>query len=496
MNAEFSFVDLFAGIGGFRIALESVGGHCAGFSEIASDAIRTYSQNFHEDENGNLGDITKLKALPAHDFMTAGVPCQSWSIAGKNLGFDDDRGQLWNDALFLLKESKPKAFIFENVKGLSDPRNREALDYILKRIAEAGYHAKKFLINAYDYGSPQTRVRIYIVGFREEKFLRRFSLGEPCPGKIQLKDILDGFERSPSERIQKRNADFHRTKQSLSFGENGFNDYFLFNDIRGGDTTIHSWDIQKANERQRRICSLLLKNRRKPQYGPLDGNPLSLKHFQELDSSIELSEIGELVKMKIFKEVRYKYEVLDASKAESESEKSLLSFAESGFLIIDRIKNRREVKKLKINVPKELCWLEEKSAVRCVEVRYDFKNSKISSGIEGVNRIFLPSSKIYPTLVASDTNDYISPVEIQADSIPEFRKKFLDEVYRPKKYRKISKEETCRIQGFPDDFILPPSRPRWMKLLGNSVCIPVVKMLARQVVDTGVFAQNAPDSES
>ncbi len=92
----------------------------------------------------NLGDITKLKTLPLHDFMTAGVPCQSWSIAGKKLGFDDDRGQLWNDTLFLLNEARPKVFLFENVKGLVDPRNKKAIDYILERIKQAGYYAEKY----------------------------------------------------------------------------------------------------------------------------------------------------------------------------------------------------------------------------------------------------------------------------------------------------------------------------------------------------------------
>ena len=85
-SQDFSFVDLFAGIGGFHIALESVGGHSVGFSEIAKDAIETYCANFNESKDNNLGDITKLKTLPNHDFMTAGVPCQSWSIAGKKLG--------------------------------------------------------------------------------------------------------------------------------------------------------------------------------------------------------------------------------------------------------------------------------------------------------------------------------------------------------------------------------------------------------------------------
>jgi DNA (cytosine-5)-methyltransferase 1 len=120
MNTEnklFSFLDLFAGIGGFRIALENNGGHCLGFSEVDNDAIASYCENFGEDDSSNFGDITKIKALPFHDLLTAGVPCQSWSIAGKNLGFDDDRGQLWNDTIYLLQQAKPKAFIFENVKA-------------------------------------------------------------------------------------------------------------------------------------------------------------------------------------------------------------------------------------------------------------------------------------------------------------------------------------------------------------------------------------------
>ncbi|MEZ5449773.1 MAG: DNA (cytosine-5-)-methyltransferase [Thiolinea sp.] len=111
----FTFIDLFAGIGGFRLALDKLGGKCLHFSEIHSDAINTYCANFKEDSSLNLGDITKVKQLPPHDILTAGVPCQSWSIAGKNLGFDDDRGQLWNDTLYLLNQSRPKAFIFENV---------------------------------------------------------------------------------------------------------------------------------------------------------------------------------------------------------------------------------------------------------------------------------------------------------------------------------------------------------------------------------------------
>lgn len=481
MSGAFTFIDLFAGIGGFRFALESVGGKCIGFSEIAADAIRAYCENYREDERWNFGDITKISNLPQHDFMTAGVPCQSWSIAGKNLGFDDDRGQLWNDTLFLLNKSRPKAFIFENVKGLADPRNKSALEYIFSRIKEAGFHARQYVINARDYGVPQTRIRIYIVGFQDRLYFDRFALPAPYFTGVQLGDVLDGVE-SRSRLCLTR-----QPRWSLSCNEQGFNDYFLFNDLRNGETTVHSWDIKDTTERQKEICLLLLRNRRKGCYGPLDGNPLSLHHFQCLDSTIVQSDLDGLVGLNILKKVDYLYKVIADNGFFSMEETAVLSAAENRLLNFDVVKNNREFRKKKIDVAKTLKQLEEKGAILCIEERYDFKNSKISSGLDGVNRIFLPTSRIYPTLVASDTNDFISTVHIEAETICEFKKKFIREIYIPKKFRKITKREACRIQGFPDDFILPKTRSRWMHLLGNSVAVPVVKMLAEAVVNTGVF---------
>ena len=480
--ADFSFIDLFAGIGGFRLALESVGGHCLGFSEIAPDAINTYCANFNETEDGNFGDITKIKDLPRHDFMTAGVPCQSWSIAGKNLGFDDDRGQLWNDTLYLLNKVRPKAFIFENVKGLSDPRNQKALEYILARIKQAGYHAQKFVLNAYDYGVPQTRVRIYIIGFRDEKFLKRLQLPKPFPGEVRLNDVLDSEITMACE-----DGPETRPRWSLSCNEKGFNDYFLFNDLRNGPTTIHSWDIIDTTDREKNICYLLLRNRRKSDYGALDGNPLSLQHFQELDATITRDELETLVWKHILKPVEYLYEIEHADEADNQDEYFILSLGKYNLLNVDNLKVNREVKKRKIDVHEVLEELTRRGVIRCVETRYDFKNTKISTGLAGINRIFLPSSKIYPTLVASDTNDFVATETIDADTIEEFREEFMEHVYRPRNYRRITKSEACRIQGFPDNYLLPPTRPRWMKLIGNSVAVPVIKILANAVVGTGVF---------
>ena len=480
--ANFSFIDRFAGIGGFRRALQSVGGTCIGFSEIAPDAINTYCQNFKEDTSANFGDITKLKTLPEHDFMTAGVPCQSWSIAGKNLGFDDDRGQLWNDTLYLLNKVRPKAFIFENVKGLADPRNAKALEYILNRIKQAGYYSKVNVLNAYDYGVPQTRIRIYIIGFKEKKYLDKFALAPATPGCIQLSDVLDDCEAKECRQSNDNNA-----RWSLSCNEKGFNDYFLFNDLRNGSTTIHSWDIQETTDREKNICYLLLKNRRKDKYGELDGNPLNIKHFQELDSSIKESDLEVLVEKGILKRVSYLYKVREVSNDLSDDAKWVLNQAKNGIINFNTLKSSKELKKRKINALDTLFMLETIGAVKCIEERYDFKNTKISTGLAGINRIFLPTCKIYPTLVASDTNDYVTTENLNADNIEDFRAKFMESVYRAGNYRQISKQEACRIQGFPANFLLPPTRARWMKLIGNSVAVPVIKMLANAIVNTGVF---------
>jgi len=498
METDFSAIDLFSGIGGFRIAIERCGGRCIAFSEINTDAVDTYIRNFSERSGANLGDIINLKHLPPHDLLTAGVPCQSWSIAGRNLGFDDDRGQLWNDALFLLRQSRPRAFIFENVKGLADPRNKKALDYILARIREAGYFATHYILNSFDYGVPQSRVRIYIVGFREQKFLKAFRLPKKTDCRIRLRDIMD------DEIIQVPIANGSRnfsglfddvsfsssSSTSLSKNNNGLNDYFLFNDLRNGATTIHSWDMIETTQRQKHICLLLLRNRRKRDFGPLDGNPLSLEHFQCIDKTVTEEELTELVSLGILKTEKYAFSVTqEAGSLDTLTsfEKLVLQKQENHIIIPDKLVCDRELKIGRINIKETLDALECKGFVQCYETRFEFRYTKISTGLFGIGRIFLPSSDIFPTLVASDTNDYLTPISITARNDQDYRRDFMRHVFAKKLYRKISKAEACRIQGFPEGFLLPDSRSRWMKLLGNSVSVPVIEKLVHAVVKTGVF---------
>ena len=487
---QFTFIDLFSGIGGFRLALNHLGGQCVSFSEIHNDAINTYCANFGEDARLNLGDITQVKNLPAHDILTAGVPCQSWSIAGKNRGFDDDRGQLWNDTLYLLNQSRPKAFIFENVKGLADPRNHDALSFILDRISKAGYFAKHFVLNSSDYGVPQDRIRVYIVGFLHEAHLRKFRFPTPHKSTLKLIDVLqDCGEKQPESIGLGETADI--------FGDpipdkkryrktNGMNDFFLFNDIRNGPTTIHSWDLILTTERQQHICYLLLKNRRKRTYGRLDGNPLSLAHFQRLDSTIEAEDLENLVALGILKKVDYAYRfkphkclILD------KGEQLVLQHVSAEEITLDALKECRELKKARIPFEKVLDSLIAKNVLDCSEVRYEFRHTKISTGIEGVNRVFLPKSQAFPTLVASDSNDFVAMKDVNAENDHDYKQAFLNEIFHKKLFRKISKEEACLIQGFPKDFELPESRSRWMKLIGNSVSVPVIQVLGQAILATG-----------
>ena len=157
---------------------------------------------------------------------------------------------------------------------------------------------------------------------------------------------------------------------------------------------------------------------------------------------------------------------------------------------MDKLKMNRELKVKKISISKKIIPLIEQGILISNEERYDFKNTKISTGLFGVNRVFLPTSNIFPTLVASDTNDFVTTKIIYAKNEEDHKKQFVDKVYKKENYRRITKEEACMIQGFPKDYILPENRARWMKLVGNSVSVPVIEMLGKAILDTGIFDNN------
>ena len=313
LKPKFTFVDLFAGIGGFRIPLEKLEGKCLGFSEIDKSAVDTYKLNFIDDnfdDEQELGDITKLNKLPFKvDLIVGGVPCQSWSVAGKMEGFDDPRGKLWGDTIRVVEKNQPRAFIFENVKGLFDPRNRKNLELIRVSFEKAGYDViPPQLLNSYDFGVPQNRDRIFIVGLRKDiKDKKRFSYPKSLNKHMTIQEVLDLPGVSSKNTIKKKfdPKDIHGEKVPKSRNrfqvEDELNDFFIFCDTRHGHTTIHSWDLKKTTNKEKQVCLGILRNRRKKRYGPADGNPLKIKDMSEFLTGIEISEIAALVEKLVLK---------------------------------------------------------------------------------------------------------------------------------------------------------------------------------------------------
>lgn len=186
-NYEFTFIDLFAGIGGFRIPMQELGGKCVFSSEFNYHAQRAYELNFGEVP---FGDITKLNIdiVPKHDVLCAGFPCQPFSISGKMKGFEDTRGTLIYHVFELIEKRQPKVVLLENVKHLVYHDNKRTLATIVKHLEELGYVVSKKVLNASDFGVPQNRERIIIVGHKEKKL--DFSKIKKQPKPI-LKDFLD-----------------------------------------------------------------------------------------------------------------------------------------------------------------------------------------------------------------------------------------------------------------------------------------------------------------
>lgn len=187
---DFRFIDLFAGIGGIRLGFESAGGHCVFSSEFDENACKTYEANFGEHPSG---DITKIDAkdIPDFDILLGGFPCQAFSIIGKKEGFENETcGTLFFEIERILKEKKPKAFMLENVRNLTAHDKGNTFKVIRTHLEALGYNVYAKVLNALDYGVPQKRERIIIVGFLDNIL---FSFPEPVPvsERKTLKDILE-----------------------------------------------------------------------------------------------------------------------------------------------------------------------------------------------------------------------------------------------------------------------------------------------------------------
>ena len=425
MLKKFTFVDLFSGVGGFRIPLEKLGGECVAYSEIDKNAMDVYRNNFNTDKEIYLGDITKVKHAPTADLIVGGVPCQAWSVAGKKKGFDDPRGKLWEDSIRLVKKNKPKAFIFENVKGLYDPRNKGSLDLIISEFRKCGYDVFHKVLNAYDFGLPQNRDRLFIVGIRADIKLD-FNFPMPTSNSKPLAKIFDNLDIKSSHLKKKKFIPKNLFGEKIPFSRNRFqkddelNDFFIFCDTRDGHTTIHSWDLIKTSQIEKKICLAILKNRRKKIYGEWDGNPLSYQSIKNLVKETTIKNLKSLMK------------------------KSILTQEEDG--------------------------------------RYELMNTKNSAGINGVYRVFLPQSDIFATITATENRDFIATKSISGKNPDEYKNKFINEIYLKNNYRLLSGRESGRLQGFPDKFKIHPNDKIAKKQFGNAVPTNVVYNLAKEVI--------------
>lgn len=181
------FLELCAGIGGFRVALENLGCECAGYSEIDKNAIKLYSVFFNDERN--FGDVTKIEAekLPDFDILVGGFPCQAFSVAGKRLGFEDTRGTIFFDFARILKAKKPTFGIFENVKGLLNHERGRTFETIIKTLDKIGYDAQWGIINTRFHGLPQNRSVFTLLQILEKEVPQKYYLSEEMVARIKWK---------------------------------------------------------------------------------------------------------------------------------------------------------------------------------------------------------------------------------------------------------------------------------------------------------------------
>ncbi|MDY3120622.1 DNA cytosine methyltransferase [Porphyromonas somerae] len=198
-DTSYTFIDLFAGIGGFRIALQELGGKCVFSSEWDKQAQKTYMANFGEVPYGDIRLKSTKSQIPKYfDILCAGFPCQAFSIAGQRKGFDEARGTLFFEIADILREHQPKAFFLENVKGLANHDRGRTLKVILNVLRnELGYFVPEpKLLNAKDFGLPQNRERIYIVGFHPSTLVTEFEYPSGDIKNIALSEVLEDEEVS------------------------------------------------------------------------------------------------------------------------------------------------------------------------------------------------------------------------------------------------------------------------------------------------------------
>lgn len=439
---HFSFIDLFAGLGGIRLGFEqaatelNVESQCVMTSEIKKTAIEAL-KNQHPEEH-EFYDIYDIKAsmLPnGVDVLLGGFPCQPFSAAGKGLGFMDTRGTLFFEIERLIKEfteqgHKPQGFILENVEGLykhggwrKGDKYGKTLTTIVTKLQMAGYNVEVLLLNASDYGVPQARKRVYIVGIDDSKGSVDLS-NLPTQKKVFAEIMDHGLPTSDNDFAQKL---FEKYSPSEIEGK-------CIKDKRGGGRNIHSWDLGLrgyVSEEQKELLNKVLLERRKKKWANIigidwmDGMPLTKNQIQSFYQNDHLQEMLDDLVQKGYMTYEHPKKKIILKDGDFES-------------------SRREYDESK---PKG----------------YNIVTGKLSFEFSQI----IDSKSIAPTLVAMDMEriGVIDGNGIRHLSINEGLKLFGYDNYN---LSYLEKRNGGRSIAFD--------------LLGNSVCVPVIKLIASRLI--------------
>jgi DNA (cytosine-5)-methyltransferase 1 len=433
-NKTVKFIDLFAGLGGIRLGFEKafkeagIETECVMTSEIKPYAVKTLKHNFKNDFlAGDIFDI-RNEFIPDFDFLLGGFPCQPFSAGGKRQGFLDTRGTLFFEIERILRDKKPSGFILENVEGLvkHDLENKnDEIGRTLKTIlhtleVELGYKVSWKVFDSLEFGLPQSRKRIFIVGTKKKKI----DLNGVEPVLNPLESVLErGLPTLNSDFIDKLLNHFQL--EDL-YGKS-------IKDKRGGDNNIHSWDIElkgSVSKKQANILNQLFKQRRKKQWAEeigidwMDGMTLTL---EQINTFIDLPK----------KELKALLEDL----------------TKKGYLKFEHPKKLVKVKTVNgISTSREYDETKPKG--------YNIVTGKLSFEI---NKILDPKD-IAPTLVATDVSRLAVP--------------------DGKGLRRLTIREGLRLFGYPEWYEIPTKEYDAFDLLGNTVAVPVVEFVAAKIAAT------------
>ncbi len=423
------FIDLFAGIGGIRCGLEQAATElglqpiCVFTSEIKPYAIKVLQDN-HPTETIS-GDITKIetKNIPDFDILCAGFPCQAFSAAGNRDGFADTRGTLFFDVERILKDKMPKGFILENVEGLINHDNGKTLQVIIGNLMALGYKVNYRLLNSKDFGVPQERKRIYIVGALNDNIdLDNF---EPIHKKLEA--VLEANGKISNSPFVKKLLSIYSIKDLIGKS---------IKDKRGGCSNIHSWDIEikgHISKEEKKLMGQIMTERRKKKWAEewgidwMDGMPLTEKQISTFFENDKLNAM-------------------------------LTHLTQLGYLKFEHPKKKVETKVTTSTGRVVTTYRREFDSSK--EKGYNIVAGKLSFE---VNEILDPKG-IAPTLVATDMHRIYVP---DGNGI-----------------RKLSLREGLRLFGYPDSLKFDITEKDGFDLLGNTVVVPVIKSVAQRLLNT------------